>query len=201
MEYNFIVNQDIVEVNKVTFEEKTIDTERIFEGKIINVRRDRVTVMEGESFREIVEHNGGAVVAAVKPDGKMIMVRQYRKPAERVMLEVPAGKIDQGENPETAALRELKEETGYTARKIRKLTQMYPSVGYSEELLYLFLCTDLIPGETAFDENEAIDIEEYPIEQLASMVMNGEIQDGKSQITILMVKELFASGQLQSDWK
>jgi len=180
----------------LTFEEKTIDTERIFEGKIINVRRDRVTVMEGESFREIVEHNGGAVIAAVKSDGRMIMVRQFRKPAERVMLEVPAGKIDEGENPETAALRELKEETGYTAGKIRKLTQMYPSVGYSEEILHLYLCTELTAGETCFDENEAIDIEEYDIDELVSMVMNGTIQDGKSQIAILMVKTLAASGQL-----
>ena len=180
----------------MTFEEKTIDTERIFEGKIINVRRDRVTVMEGESFREIVEHNGGAVIAAVKSDGRMIMVRQFRKPAERVMLEVPAGKIDEGENPETAALRELKEETGYTAGKIRKLTQMYPSVGYSEEILHLYLCTELTAGETCFDENEAIDIEEYDIDELVSMVMNGTIQDGKSQIAILMVKTLAVSGQL-----
>ena len=88
---------DNLNENKDIFEEKTIDTERIFEGKVINLRRDRVTVMEGESFREIVEHNGGAVIAAVKPDGNMIMVRQFRKPAERVMLEVPAGKIDAGE--------------------------------------------------------------------------------------------------------
>ena len=183
----------------MTFEEKTLDTERIFEGRIINVRRDRVTVMEGESFREIVEHNGGAVIAAVKPDGKMIMVRQFRKPAERVMLEVPAGKIDAGEDPAFAAVRELKEETGYTAGKIRKLTQMYPSVGYSEEILHLYLCTELEAGEPAFDENEAIDIEEYSVDVLADMVMHGQIQDGKSQVAILMVKALLASGQLQSD--
>ena len=185
----------------MTFEEKTLETERIFEGKIINVRRDRVMVMEGESFREIVEHNGGAVIAAVKPDGNMIMVRQFRKPAERVMLEVPAGKIDPGEDPEITAARELKEETGYTAGKIRKLTQMYPSVGYSEEILHLYLCTELEAGETAFDENEAIDIEEYPIDTLVDMVMQGEIQDGKSQVAILMVKGLLASGQLQLGWK
>ncbi len=181
----------------MTFEEKTLGTERLFEGKIINVRRDRVTVMEGESFREIVEHNGGAVIAAVKADGKMIMVRQFRKPAERVMLEVPAGKIDPGEDPAVTAVRELKEETGYTAGKIRKLTQMYPSVGYSEEILHIYLCTDLEAGDTNPDENEAIDIEEYPVDTLVQMVMNGEIQDGKSQIAILMVKTLLAEGELQ----
>lgn len=181
----------------MTFEEKTLDTERLFEGKIINVRRDRVTVMEGESFREIVEHNGGAVIAAVKPDGNMIMVRQFRKPAERVMLEVPAGKIDPGEDPAVTAVRELKEETGYTAGKIRKLTQMYPSVGYSEEVLHLYLCTALKAGDASPDENEAIDIEEYPVDTLVQMVMNGEIQDGKSQVAILMVKRLFEEGELQ----
>ena len=197
MEYNFIVNHICNEVKPMTFEEKTLDTERLFEGKIINVRRDRVTVMEGESFREIVEHNGGAVIAAVKSDGNMIMVRQFRKPAERVMLEVPAGKIDPDEDPAVTAVRELKEETGYTAGTVRKLTQMYPSVGYSEEILHLYLCTDLVSGETNFDENEAIDIEEYPVDTLVNMVMNGEIQDGKSQVAILMVKGLLAEGKLQ----
>ncbi len=182
----------------MTFEEKTLATEMIYEGAILNLRRDKVTVMEGESYREIVEHNGGAVIAALKPDGKMIMVRQFRKPAERVMLEVPAGKIDPGESPETAALRELKEETGYTAGKIEKLTQMYPSVGYSQEILHIYLCTELDAGETAFDENEAIDIEEYPIDKLVNMVMKGEIQDGKSQVAILMVRQRIAEGTLQT---
>ena len=91
----------------MTFEEKTLDTQRIYEGAIINLRRDKVTVQNGTSYREIVEHNGGAVLAALTPEGKMVMVRQFRKPAERVMLEVPAGKIDAGELPETAAVREL----------------------------------------------------------------------------------------------
>ncbi len=180
----------------MTFEEKTLETQMIYEGAILNLRRDKVTVMEGTSYREIIEHNGGAVIAAVKKDGRMIMVKQFRKPAERVMLEVPAGKIDAGEEPMAAALRELKEETGYTAGHIQKLTQMYPSVGYSQEILHLFLCTDLEEGETAFDENEAIDIEEYDVDVLNDMVMSGQIQDGKSQLAILMVKQLKDAGQL-----
>ena len=101
----------------MTFEEKTIKSERIYEGAIINLRRDEVTVQNGTSMREIIEHNGGAVLAAVTSEGKLVMVRQYRKPAGRVMLEVPAGKIDLGESAEAAAKRELKEETGYTAGK------------------------------------------------------------------------------------
>ena len=95
----------------MTFEEKTLKSERIYEGHIINLRRDEVTVQNGTSMREIVEHNGGAVLAAVTDEGKLVMVRQYRKAAKRVMLEVPAGKIDPGESAETTAKRELKEET------------------------------------------------------------------------------------------
>ena len=109
----------------MTFEEKTLDTQRIYEGAIINLRRDKVTVQNGTSYREIVEHNGGAVLAALTPEGKMVMVRQFRKPAERVMLEVPAGKIDAGELPERAAVRELKEETGLTEDALEGLKLRY----------------------------------------------------------------------------
>lgn len=184
------------------FEEKTIASQRIYNGKILNLRKDEVTTRNGRSFREIVEHRGGSVIAAVKDNGNMILVKQFRKPAERVMLEAPAGKIDPGETDfERTALRELKEETGYTAKHIRLLTRMYPSVGYSEEILYLFLCTGLTPGETAFDDNEAIDNEEYPVDTLYNMVMEGEIEDAKTQVAILMVKGLLAKGELQEDWK
>ena len=182
----------------MTFEEKTIKSERIYEGAIINLRRDKVTVQNGTSYREIIEHNGGAVLAAVTNEGKLVMVRQYRKPASRVMLEVPAGKIDKGESAESAAKRELKEETGYTAGNIEFLMQFYPSVGYSEEILYLYLCTDLTPGETNFDENEAIDIEEYEIAELQEMVMAGKIQDAKTIIAIMAVKTLLEEGKLEA---
>ena len=174
----------------MTFEEKTLKSEKIYEGAIINLRCDKVTVQGGTSYREIIEHNGGAVIAALTEDKKLVMVRQYRKPADKVMLEVPAGKIDPGEKPLDAAVRELKEETGYTAEKVEFLTQFYPSVGYSEEVLYLYLCTGLTPGETNFDENEAIDIEEVELDRLFKMAMSGGIDDAKTLIAILMVKAL-----------
>ena len=174
----------------MTFEEKTLKSEKIYKGAIINLRRDKVTVQGGTSYREIIEHNGGAVIAALTEDKKLVMVRQYRKPADKVMLEVPAGKIDPGEKPLDAAVRELKEETGYTAAKVEFLTQFYPSVGYSEEVLYLYLCTGLTPGETNFDENEAIDIEEVELDRLFKMAMSGEIDDAKTLIAILMVKAM-----------
>lgn len=174
----------------MTFEEKTLKSEKIYDGVIINLRRDKVTVQGGTSYREIVEHNGGAVMAALTEDKKLVMVRQYRKPAGKVMLEVPAGKIDKGEKPLEAAVRELKEETGYTAEKVEFLTEFYPSVGYSEERLYLYLCTGLTPGETCFDENEAIEIEEIDLDRLFKMAMSGELDDAKTIIAILMVKAL-----------
>ena len=174
----------------MTFEEKTLKSEKIYEGTIINLRRDKVTAQGGTSYREIIEHNGGAVIAALTEDRRLVMVRQYRKPADKVMLEVPAGKIDPGEKPIEAAVRELKEETGYAASKVEFLTEFYPSVGYSEEKLYLYLCTGLTPGETCFDENEAIDIEEIELDKLFKMAMSGELDDAKTIIAILMVKAL-----------
>lgn len=168
----------------MTFEEKVLSSEMIYKGRIINLRRDKVTVVNGTSYREVVEHSGGAVLAAITPDNKMVMVRQYRRPADKVMFEAPAGKIDPGEDPLETAKRELKEETGYTAGTVRYLTKFYTSVGFSEEVLYLYLCTDLVQGETDFDENEALDIEEWDINELHEMVMRGELEDAKTIIAI-----------------
>ena len=171
------------------FEEKTLESQHIYKGSIINLRKDRVTVSGGESYREIIEHSGGAVIGAIIDDGNIVMVKQYRKAANRVMLEVPAGKRDDDEELIETARRELKEETGYTAGKIIPLGKMYPTPGYSEEILEIFLARDLIPGETDFDENEAIDILDYPLDDLVDMIMAGEITDGKTQVTVFMIKE------------
>ena len=166
------------------FEEKTLSQERIYEGKIINLKKDKVTVKSGTSYREIVEHSGGAVIIAITDEKKMVMIRQFRKPADKVMFEVPAGKIDPGEDPMDAAVRELKEETGYTASSVRYLCRFYTSVGFSEEVLYLYIMEGLTPGDTDFDENEAIDMEEWSITDLHDMVVRGEIDDAKTIIAI-----------------
>jgi len=180
------------------FEEKTLKSEYVFKGKLIKVRKDTVTTVNGQSTREIVEHAGGSVIAALKENGNLLMIRQFRKPVEDVVFEVPAGKIDPGEEPVDAALRELKEETGYSAKTIEFLTKTYPSVGFSKEILYIYLCTGLTPGKTDFDENEAIDLEEHHINELYDLVMNGKITDAKTQITILMVKGMIENGQLDN---
>ena len=183
----------------MSFNEKTISSETKYKGKILNLRIDNVESVNGESTREIVEHSGGAVVLPLLPNKNVVMIRQFRKPIERDVLEIPAGKIEQGESPEETAFRELQEETGYMANNMTLLTKMYPSVGYSEEILYIYLATDLEPGETDFDENEDIDTYSYHIDDLYEMVMEGKIQDAKTQVAILMTVELLRSGKIKLD--
>lgn len=174
----------------MTFDEKTLDSEYIYKGAILNLRKDKVSTINGESYREIVEHSGGAAIGVLTEEGNMVMVRQYRKPFDKVVLEVPAGKRDGDETFENVAIRELKEETGYTPARIEDLGAMMTSPGFTNEVLHLYLATDLTKGETDFDDNEAIDICEYPLDELVEMVMTGEIEDAKSQIVILKVAEL-----------
>ncbi len=172
-------------------EEKTISNERIYDGVILNLRRDKVTVKGGKtSYREIVEHPGGVVIAAVTPEGKIPMVKQYRKAAEKAVLEIPAGKLEKNEDPSEAGLRELKEETGYTAKTIDYVNSFYSSIGYSDEVLHLYIARDLTPGETEFDDNEAIDIYEYSIDELLEMIFDRTIEDAKTIIAIFMLKTL-----------
>ncbi len=171
------------------FEEKTLDSKRIYEGHIINLRVDKVTVVSGTSTREIVEHNGGSVIAAVTDDNKIIMVKQFRKPMESPILEVPAGKLDGDEDPADAALRELSEETGYTAGKLEKLTEFYPSVGYTTEVLHIYLATDLKPGACHPDENEVLEVMEMDLEEVYRMVMDGKIHDGKTIAAVMMARD------------
>jgi ADP-ribose pyrophosphatase len=187
-------NRFIMEVGMV-FKEETIDSEYIYKGKLINVRKDLVTTPAGTSEREIVEHCGGVVMAALKPDRTLIMEHQYRKAMESVLFELPAGKIDPGEQPEHAAVRELREETGYTAANIKYLTKSYPSAGFSKEVLYSYVCTGLTPGETSMDEDESIETADYDLDTLFNMVMSGEIPDAKSQIVIMMVKNMADRGE------
>ncbi|MCL1895767.1 MAG: NUDIX hydrolase [Clostridiales bacterium] len=175
-------------------EEKTLSSERIYEGAILNLRRDKVSVKDGRtSHREVVEHGGGVVILGVTREGKIPMLRQFRKPAEQVMFELPAGKLEKGEDPKEAALREFREETGYTAGRIRHMSSFYPTVGYSEEILHVYLAEDLTPGETEFDENESLDIEEYLPEELYSLIDAGGMNDGKSMIALLLYRNYATS--------
>lgn len=172
------------------FEEKKISSERIYEGAILNLRRDTVTVPSGTAYREIVEHNGAVAIVPIKDDGKIVMVKQFRYPSGQVLLEIPAGKIDKGETiPENTARRELREETGYTAEKLHYLGKLNPSVAYTEEVIHLYAATGLTEGETEFDEDEALDIVEYDYDEAFSMAASGHLVDAKTVAGIFMAKE------------
>lgn len=172
------------------FEEKTISSELVYEGLVFNVRKHRVKTPGGESGRDIVEHSGGAIMLAVTDEGKIIVERQYRKALEKPFLELPAGKADPGETPEETAIRELSEETGYTASSVRHLISFYPTCGYSNEHLHIYLCKGLTKGETHWDKDECIEILEYTADEMIEMIRNGEIEDSKTIIGILLARNI-----------
>lgn len=170
-------------------EEKTISSELLYKGAILNLRKDKVTVKDGRtSYREIVEHNGGVIILGVTEDGRIPMIRQYRKALEKIAFELPAGKLELGEDPLEAAGREFREETGYTAKEIKHITSFYPTVGYSTEFLHIYFATGLTAGETDFDENESIEITDYDPEELYKMIDDGTLDDGKSIIALLLYR-------------
>lgn len=172
------------------FEEKKISSEKIYDGAILNVRRDKVTALKGEAYREIIEHNGAVGIVAITDDGKIVMVEQFRYACGRPVLEIPAGKIDKGElSPVKAAIRELKEETGYTAENIQLLGKINTSVAYSEEVIHIYAMTGLTPGEQELDDDEAVDVIEYPFDDVYKMAASGKLIDVKTVAALLMAKE------------
>ena len=172
------------------FIEKQIESRTLYEGLIVNVRRDVAEMPNGTRVaREVVEHPGGVGIVPVTKDNKVLMVRQYRYPMEEVLLEIPAGKLDEGEEPYACAVRELSEETGCTAGKIVYLGASYPSPGFCRETLYVYLALDLQYGEMHLDENELLSVEPVDIDELVDKIMANELPDGKSIIGIMKAKK------------
>lgn len=166
--------------------ETTLSTRRIHEGRIINLREDVVRLADGrESKREIVEHKGAVCIVPVLPDGRIVMVRQFRKPAEAALLEVPAGGLESGEEPLEAARRELIEECGYQAARITPLFQAYLAPGYSTELMYAFLGEELTTCDIDPDEDENVEVEIYTLDELLTRIDNGEVSDAKTLSALL----------------
>ena len=167
------------------FGEKTLNSEEIYDGKVVKVYRDDVEICDGhKSFREVVKHPGGVVILAFKGT-KVLIVKQFRYPMKKVLLELPAGKLEYGEDPFLAAKRELEEETGYCANKWTKLGYVYTSPGYSDEKLYLYKAEDLEYTKCNPDEGEIIEPLEFEYEDVIKMVKSGEISDAKSLCAIL----------------
>ncbi|MBR5236291.1 MAG: NUDIX hydrolase [Clostridia bacterium] len=172
--------------------EKTIGTEPIFEGKIIKVRRDTVELPNGgQATREIVEHPGGVAVVALDENENVYMVRQYRHPFEKIILEIPAGKLDgPGEDVFDCCKRELEEETGLVAEKYDYLGAFMVSPGFCQEWIHIYLARSLSQGKAHLDPDEFLEVEKFSLSQLTDMIMAGEIEDGKTVIGILKAREL-----------
>jgi ADP-ribose pyrophosphatase len=176
---------------EMEYEEKTIGTKHIYDGNIIKV--DLLTVMlpnGKEATRDIVSHPGASVVIPISSNNELYMVSQYRKPMERVSLELPAGKLDYKEEPLKCAQRELKEETGLVAKSMKHILSVHSTPGFCNEILHMFVATELEEGESCADEDEFISSEKIPIKKLVEMVLNHEITDAKSIIGILLADRL-----------
>lgn len=165
----------------MNFEEKTLSSEVVFDGKVMTVIRDDVEVSDGHrSFREVVVHNGGVVVVAMKDKETVLLVKQFRYPLKRVNIELPAGKLEIGEKPDFACKRELEEETGYRAKNWKSLGFINTTPGICTEKLYLYLAQDLeFVGEHP-DEGEILKCDEYKLGDVFEMIKKGEINDAKT---------------------
>lgn len=172
-------------------EEKTISSDRIYTGKVISVKVDTVEVEnKGYQKREIVEHCGAVGIVAINEKNEVILIKQFRKPIEKVIWEIPAGKLEPGENPKECAIRELKEETGYEAQNLRLIHKFYTSAGFSNQKIYIYLATGIKPGENKLDDDESLEMYSIDLEEAHSMIVKNEIEDAKTAIGILLAKEL-----------
>ena len=169
----------------MNFEEKTITSEKIFSGRIVKLRVDTVELPNGKtSTREIVEHAGAVGILPVDNEEMVWLVRQYRKPTEQVLLEIPAGTMEPDEEILICAQRELEEETGFQAGSWEKILSYYSAPGFCDEKLHLFRARDLTTGEKNLDADEFLENISIPLEEAYRMIFTGQIVDGKSIIGI-----------------
>lgn len=174
--------------------EKFLSEKILYEGKVINLKIIDTELENGEKAkREIVEHPGGVLVISIDENRDVLMVKQYRVPFGRMLLEVPAGKLDKGEDIRAAAEREFTEETGYIANKLTYMGDFYPSVGFLTEKIHVFIGEDLIKAEQNLDDDEFLDVEKYNIDTLYEMVLKNEIKDAKTVIAIMLLKNYIAN--------
>ena len=175
--------------------EQTISSELVFEGRLVRVRADGVLLPNGRNAtREVVEHRPSVVVVPIDADGNAILVRQYRYPAERVLLEAPAGVVEESETPDDCAMRELQEEIGFSSRDLRALGGFWMSPGYCTEFMYAYLAKDLVPSRLEADADESIEVERVSISRVSRLIRLGEIQDAKTIAALLMAVYLFDAG-------
>ena len=172
------------------FDETLLESRHVYRGRVLNLRVDTIRLKSGrETLREIVEHPDCVCAATFLPDRRMVLVRQFRRPTGQALWEVPAGKIDPGEAPDTALLRELVEECGMVPGILEKIVTYYVAPGTCTERMHLYLAHDCVAGEAAPVEDEIIEWNAFTIQEVDHMVREGEIQDAKSLLAILLARE------------
>lgn len=180
--------------------EKELERTELYRGQIFTLTAHRVRLEDGgESRRDVVNHHGGSCVAALDGEGRILLVRQYRFAAGRELLELPAGKLEPGEDPMEAAARELTEETGRTAGRLTKLTEIIPTPAYCTERIYIYEAHGLsAPGGQHLDRDEFLDVVPVPLEKAVRMVLDGELPDAKTQVGVLLMaakRGIFPQGE------
>jgi ADP-ribose pyrophosphatase len=173
---------------------ETLSSNKIYSGKVFDIRIDEIREGDATYKREIVVHKGSAVVIPVFEDGTVALVRQYRHAAGKYLLEICAGTLNEGEDPEIGAIRELEEEVGVRAAKIEKLTEFYVSPGFLTEKMYVYLATELTETQQNLEEDELLTTERHTIPALLEMIRNGEIEDAKTVVGIMLANERLDSG-------
>lgn len=168
-------------------EEQTLSSELVYKGRVVSLRVDNVITTDGRTARrEIVVHNGAVAMVAVDDKDNILLVRQFRTPAGRVLLEVPAGTIEVGENPDATVSRELQEETGYLPQKVIKLGGFYSAPGFCTEFIHIYLTTGLKPSRLEADDTKEIELERMPVNEVKKLIDSGAICDAKSVAGILL---------------
>ena len=172
-------------------EEKTLESEQMFDGIVVKLFVDKVELEDGRNaVREVIKHPGGVCVVPVNDKGEVYMVKQFRYPFAEVLTEVPAGKLEYGEDHRTCGLRELKEEIGAVPGRFDYLGCLYPTVAYDTEIIHMYLARDLSFGDRHLDEDEFIDVVKLPFEEALQMVYDGKLPDAKTQLAILKAAKL-----------
>ncbi len=173
------------------FIEKTLESKRIYDGRVVSLRVDTVLLPDGSiASREVVEHKGAVAIVPLLANGDVVLVRQFRQPVGAVLNEIPAGTLDKKESAEECARRELAEETGYAAGTLILMFSTYLSPGYSNEMLHTFLARDLSPVSADNDEDEFLEVITVPLSRAVDMIRTGEIKDAKTVCGLLMAQRI-----------
>ncbi len=171
--------------------EKQLTSKQLFDGKVVKLYFDEVELPNGKkAIREVIRHPGAVCVIPIDDEGYVTMIRQFRYPFGKTLLEIPAGKLEPGENPLCAAKRELEEESGVNAEKIEFMGMIYTTVAFTDEKIYAYLATGLTYKDSHPDDDEFLEVEKIHISKLVEMVMNGEIADSKTQVAILKAEKM-----------